>query len=128
MKTFKTDSPVRLMQPAVEGVVVAGKLAESGDAIDYRVVITLPGGEHHVREFPADQLELLEGDDATRVHARHDEHIQAQAKNILADAEAAVFHLTKERAEERDPAKQEKLDSDLESAKARLVSVKGGAT
>lgn len=116
MKTFKTGVPVRLIAPVVEGVVVGGQLGEGGDSIDYRVVITLPNGEHHVRLFASDELAALEGDDAARVLAKHEEHVQAQRENVLADAQASLKHLIEQKAP----------DEQIEAARERLAKAKGG--
>lgn len=92
MKVFKAGTPVRLIQPEVAGVVVGGKLSASGDEIDYRVLITLPSGESHVREFPSDQLAAAEGEEAEALLKQHDEHIETLKADDARDQEAAAAH------------------------------------
>ena len=97
MKTFKTGTPVRLIQPTVQGVVVGGKLAEDGESVDYRVMYTLPNGEPFVRFFSAEELEeLTEDADKTPILKKHEEHVAVLTKGLEADKKHASAHNAKE--------------------------------
>lgn len=92
MKTFKTNTAVRFIQPPIEGVILKGRLSDSGDTVDYSIAYRLPNGDWGTREFSSENLEALEGDDQTRVTATHDEFIALTKQQGLEDEAAARLH------------------------------------
>lgn len=93
MKTFKTGTPVRLVQPTVQGVIVSGRLGEDGESVDYRVLYTLPNGEPFARFFSAEELEEVPDDaDKATILEKHEGHLEVLAKNIELEDQHAKAH------------------------------------
>jgi hypothetical protein len=93
MKAFKTGAAVRLIQPAVEGVVVGGKLSDEGDVIDYRVLYTLPSGAYHVRHFSSEELEeVVAEEEIQKIVQQHEKHLGVLKKGMELDAKMSKKH------------------------------------
>lgn len=122
MKTFKKGAAVRLVQPIVAGVVMGGVLSEEGDKVDYRVVITLPSGEYHVRSFSGEDLEEVEGDAADALQEEHAKHVAGMKARMVEDLEHSIRHETESLASA--PAdKVEAIKVGIESHRSRLAEL-----
>lgn len=93
MKTFKTGTPVKLIQPTIEGVVVGGSLAEDGESINYRVLYRALDGSPFVRFFSANELEEVpDGGDKEAILAKHEEHVAFLKKGLEKDLHQSKVH------------------------------------
>jgi len=94
MKTFKSFSHVRLIQPVIEGRIIAGHLSDDGESVDYEVEYDDPAtGETRTRHFNSEQLELTEEqpDDAGRERLR-EEHLARRAEQHERDVAQGQEH------------------------------------
>lgn len=92
MKTFKTGTAVRFVQPVIQGVIVGGRLAESGDAVNYVVAYPLPNGEWVEREFNSADLETLDAEGDSAVLAKNDDYLVLRQSQSDNDEAASRLH------------------------------------
>lgn len=92
MKTFKKDTPVQFVQPPIQGVILSGRLSESGDAVNYTVAFPLPNGEWVEREFDSEALVALEDESAIVVQEKHEEFLELRAFQGDQDEAASRLH------------------------------------
>jgi len=92
MRVMKTGTAVRLKQPVVEGLIVGGKLAESGDEIEYQVAFLQPSGEYHVRHFNSDSLNPVVDEDKARLELQHTKFLASLVEGAQKDRENAEKH------------------------------------